>query len=235
MREFILIITLIPLFAFGQINDGKNIITVIGTANTEIEPNWILLSMTAKETESTKKESEIVKMENSFLGFINSLGLDSNDFFIDRYSANSKISYSSTSKLKMNKSYGLKIENIKLLDTIIIKCFDLGLDNIAINQIGHSNIDSIQNSVLKTALKSARIKADLIAKEMEINLGKVVSVDETFKMINNQSGSIDFNDYQLDNILSIGYGVQAKSRIGSSLNFQKIQVSKTVIVKYEIK
>lgn len=58
---------------------------------------------------------------------------------------------------------------------------------------------------------------------------------ETFRMINNQTGSNHFNDYQLEEMVVVGYGMQNKSRTGSSLSFQKIKLTKTVVVKYEIK
>lgn len=234
MRKIVLLLALIPIISFGQIINNEKVITVIGIADKEIEPDWIQLGMTAKETENTKKESDMVKMENSILDFILSLGLDSNSFSIDRYSANTKYSYSPTSKFKLNKSYRLKIENTSLLDTIIAKCFESGMDNIYVNQIGHSKIDSIQNTVLHDALISAKTKANLIAKTMDINLGKVISVNESFRLINNQPGSYQFNDYQLEDVVIVGYGAQSKARVGSSLSFQKIQLTKTVIVKYEI-
>ena len=233
MRTIFLLLTLFPIISFGQIN-YENLITVIGSADKEIEPDWVQLGMSAKETENSRKESETVNMENSILDFVVSLGLDSTSFSIDRYSANTKYTYSSSSKFKLEKSYKLKIEKTQLLDTIIAKCFDSGIDNIYVSQIGHSKIDSIQNVVLNEALLSAKTKAKLIATTMEVNLGKIKSVNESYRMINNQPGSYQFNDYQLEEMVVVGYGVQSKARIGSSLSFQKIQLTKTVIVKYEI-
>lgn len=233
MRTIFLLLTLFPIISFGQIN-YENLITVIGSADKEIEPDWVQLGMSAKETENSRKESETVNMENSILDFVVSLGLDSTSFSIDRYSANTKYTYSSSSKFKLEKSYKLKIEKTQLLDTIIAKCFDSGIDNIYVSQIGHSKIDSIQNVVLNEALLSAKTKAKLIATTMEVNLGKIKSVNESYRMINNQPGSYQFNDYQLEEMVVVGYGVQSKARIGSSLSFQKILLTKTVIVKYEI-
>lgn len=211
-----------------------NQITIIGTAEQEIEPDWILLGMTAKETENTKRESEVVTMENSILNFLTSIELEPDAFSIDRYSVNTKYSYSPYSKFKLSKSYKLKVENITLLDTIIAKCFEYGMDNIYVNQVGHSEIDSIQNLVLTNALVSAKDKGSLIAKTMEVKLGKVVSVDESYQLVNNQVGSYNYGDFRLEDVVVTGYGTSYKGRVGSSLSFQKIKVSKTVIVKYAI-
>jgi len=234
MKKILLLISLIPLISFGQITNNENIITVIGVADKDIEPDWIQLNMSAKETENTNKESDVVKMENSILSFITSLGINPSYFSIDRYSANTKYNFSKTTKFKLSKSYKLRIENTNLLDTIIAKCFDSGMDNINVNQIGHTRIDSLQNIVLQDALISAKIKANIIAKTMSVNLGKVISINETYHVTNNRPGSYQFNDYQLDETVVIGFGSGSNRRVGSSLSLSKIQLNKTVIVKYEI-
>lgn len=234
MKKIIFILAFIPMISFGQTTKTDNAITVVGIAEKEIEPDWLILGMSTKETENIKKKSEIVTMENSILSFIISLGLDSSSFSIDRYSANTKHSYSASSKYKLSKSYRLKIDDIALLDTIIAKCLESDMDNVYVNQIGHSQIDSIQNQVLVDALKSARLKADIISKTMGITLSKVISVNETYHVINNNIGSYQFDDYRLESVVVTAYGAQRKGRAGSSLSFQKIQLKKTVIVKYEI-
>lgn len=235
MKKLLFILLLIPLITFGQNTNNDNIITVVGVADKEIEPDWVQLNMSAKDTEDTNKQSDVVKMENSILSFITSLEIDPKSFSIDRYSANTKYSFSKATKFKLSKSYKLRIENTNLMDTIIAKCFDSGMDNMSVNKIGHSRIDSLQNLVLQDALISAKNKANIIAKTMGVNLGKVISVNETYQVTNNRSGLYQYDDYQLNEIVAIGYGAQSRTRVGSSLSLSKIQLNKTVIVKYEIK
>ncbi|NJK94843.1 MAG: SIMPL domain-containing protein [Bacteroidales bacterium] len=235
MKKLLLLFVWFPFFSFGQTINLENVITVIGISDKEIEPDWIELGMTAKETENIKKESETVIMENSILKFILSLGMDSGCFSVDRYSADTKYRYSSGSKVNLNKAYLLKVNNVKLLDTVIAKCFESGMDNLYVNQVGHSKIDSFQNILLQDALISAKLKALLIAKTMDVSLGKVISENETFYLGNNQPGLHQFNDYRLEEVTVNAYGIQNKARVGSSISFQKLKLAKTVIVKYEIK
>lgn len=231
MKYLILLLLILPSALFGQAD--SNTITVIGTAHREIEPDWITLGMSARETENTRKESDVVIMENVILDFLKSLGLSPKAFSVDRYSANTKYSYSPASKFKLSKSYILKIENVDLLDTIIAKCFDSGIDNIFVNQVGHSQIDSIQNLVLRDALISARGKAELISETTGVELGPVASVNESYHLINNQPGSYVYDDFRLNEVVVVGYG-SGRSRSGSSVSFQKITVNKTVVLKYNI-
>jgi len=73
MRKYLLLLTLIPLFSFGQVANNEKSITVIGISELEIEPDLITLSMTVRETENVKKESDIVVLENKFVSFLTSL------------------------------------------------------------------------------------------------------------------------------------------------------------------
>ena len=94
MKKLLFILLLIPLITFGQNTNNDNIITVVGVADKEIEPDWVQLNMSAKDTEDTNKQSDVVKMENSILSFITSFEIDPKSFSIDRYSANTKYSFS---------------------------------------------------------------------------------------------------------------------------------------------
>jgi uncharacterized protein YggE len=190
--------------------------------------------MMTRDTENLKKESDVVSMENSIFKFIASLGLDSSNFSIYEYTGNTMYYYSNSSKFKCTKSYSFKLTDISLLDTIINKCFEFGMDNISITQVGHSQSDSLQNLMLHNALKAAQIKAKIISETLGINLGQVISVNESYQIVNYQDSPFFYNDYELKDIVVAGYGVQDKSRIGSSVSLQKIQINKTVIVKYNI-
>jgi uncharacterized protein YggE len=235
MKNLLCLLTiLLPILANGQSMPSDKLITVIGTSYQEIEPDWVVIQMSAKETDNTTKGSDIVHMENEIITFITGLGMETSSFSIDKFSANTKYTYSSSSKFKVQKSYELKITDTRLLDTIIAKCFDAGMDNLYVGEIGHSKIDSVQNSVLLLALENAKNKAELIAESMGIEQLKIASVNETYKVVNYGPDRYVYDDFRLEEMTVIGYGTGNKTRVGSSLSLQKIEVNKTVIVTYEI-
>jgi len=234
MKKLICLLTvLLPFIAYGQYLPADKLITVIGTAHLEIEPDWVVLQMSAKDIDNTKNESDIVKMENTILKFIAGLGMEPSSFMIEKFSANTKYNSSASTKFRIQKSYELRINNVSLLDTIISGCFDAGMDNLYVGEIGHSKIDSIRDVVLKLSLDNAKNKAKLIAESMGIEKLKVASVNESYKVVNNETGRGADDYFYIEEIVSTGYGVNNKTRIGSSLNLQKIEVNKTVIVKYD--
>jgi uncharacterized protein YggE len=227
MKNLILLLLFIPILISGQSATAENQIIVTGTSEMEIEPDWVELSMTDRETENTRKESDVVFMEKTILIYLTSIGIDTSCFSIIRYSANTKYNSSSGSKFQMNKSYLLRVNNLKYLDKIIEKCLDAGMDNVQIKGAGHSQIDSYRNQLLQDALKNAQDKAVIIAKAMGVNLGKVIFVEENYypPQIVNLGSEFYAN--------AISYETR-QSRYSSSLGYQKIDLNKTVLVKFAI-
>jgi uncharacterized protein YggE len=231
MKKYLLLLTFLPLISFCQVTNEKSI-TVIGISEMDIEPDIITLSMTVKETENTKKESDIVNLENKIVKFLSSLGIDKSSFTVNRYSAREQIG----SKFKKDKSYNLTIPKPSLLDTIVAKCIEVGMDNLYVSKIDHSQIESLRNELLTKALSSAKLKAEIITKEMGISLGKVSMVNESFRLIGERQDNYNDAFYSLEDVVVTGYGVKRSSTVRSSstINLEKLHLSKTVIVKYEI-
>jgi uncharacterized protein len=236
MKKYFLLLALLPLFCFAQNPNPDNVITVIGISELEIEPDLITISMTARESENVKKESDLVLMENKILRFISGLGIKNENFIIDRYSANEKFAVSSGSKFKLFKSYKIIIPSASLLDTIVTKCFEAGMQNIYVSKIDHSQIDNLRNDLLAKALISAKEKAEIISKTMGISLGKVSMVNESYKLVSNRQDSYNNDLYALDEVVLMGYtsGYSKSTRTGSTITLEKLHLSKTVIVKYTI-
>jgi uncharacterized protein YggE len=231
MKKYLLLLTLIPLISFGQVTNEKTI-TVIGISEMEIEPDLITLSMTVRETENTKKESDIVNLENKIVKFLTSIGIDKSNFTVNRYAAREQIG----SKFKQDKAYNLIIPKPSLLDTIVAKCIEVGMDNLYVSKIDHSQIETLRNDLLAKALNAAKIKAEIIAKEMDISIGKVSMVNESYKIVGDRQDSYNNAFYSLEDVVVTGYGVRGVSpaRSSSTINIEKLHLSKTVIVKYEI-
>lgn len=235
MKKYLILIALIPLMIFGQTSNQDKLITVVGFADLEIEPDIIVLGMSAKETENSKKESSTVIMENNISQFLKSIGINPSNFTLDRFNANTQYSFTSATKFKLNKFYKITVDKVNLLDTIIVKCLEYGMDNIYVQRIDHSKIDSLQNVLLVSALKSAKNKAQIIADNINVKLGNASSVNESFKIVGNKNDYYNYlnNDFRLEDVV-IGYGYKSKSRIGSTISIEKLNLSKTIIVKFEI-
>ncbi len=231
MKKYLFLLALLPLISLGQTGNDKTI-TVIGISEMEIEPDIVTLTMSVKETESTKKESDIVNLENKIATFLTSLGIDRENFTVNRYSAREQVG----SKFRQDKSYSLTIPKPSLLDTIVTKCIEVGMDNLYVSKIDHLQIESLRNDLLSKALKAAKIKAEIIAKEMEISLGKALMVNESYRLVGENEDNYNNAFYALEEVVVTGFGSgrSGPARSSSSISLEKLHLSKTVIVKYGI-
>lgn len=236
MKKLLILAAFIPCIAFGQLNSNDKFITVVGIAEMEIEPDIITLSMILNETESTKKESPSGLKESQIIKFITSLGIKRENFSIKRYYASEQFALSSSTKFRQMKNYELTIPKASLLDTIVTKCFEVGMDNISVYKIDHSKIDSLRNSLLPLALNSAKNKAESIAKNIGVSLGKVINVNESYQLVNNRQDYYNDQVFAFNEVALIGYGsgVRSSPRIGNSISFEKIHLSKTIVIRFEI-
>jgi len=227
---------LFPIFAFAQTNVVDKSITVIGISELEIEPDLITLSMSLKETENIKKESDIVTLENRLTIFLSTLGIPKDNFTIDRFNAREQISLTGSSKFKLSKVYKLIIPSASLLDTIVTKCFELGLENVYVSKIDHSKIDSLKNDLLSKAVSSAKTKAEIIASNLGVSLGKVSMVNESYNIVGDRSDLYYDRPFNMAEAVVTGYGSTKynSTRNSSTINLEKLHLSKTVIAKFEI-
>jgi uncharacterized protein YggE len=239
MKKYFLLLALFPIFALAQTSEKDNSITVIGISELEIEPDLITLSMSIKETENVKKESDVVTLENKFIKFLSSLQIPKDNFTIDRFYAREQVSLTGSSKFKQSKVYKLIIPSALLLDTIVTKCFELGLENVYVAKIDHSKIDSLKNDLLSKAIQSAKSKAEIIASNMGVNLGKVTMVNESYKLVADRSDLYYDRPFAMEEVVVTGYGSGTSrynsQRNSSTINLEKLHLSKSVIAKFEIK
>ena len=69
------------------------------------------------------------------------------------------------------------------MDKIIKSCFEAGIEDAYVKSVGHSKMDSIQMKILQKALSHAKEKAMLISQTLDIELGDLISVNETYHLI----------------------------------------------------
>ncbi len=229
MKNLIILCLLVPMLSFAQNPVNEKLIIVSGYAETEVEPDVVILSMSQKETENLKDESSVVKAENDISRFLTAIGINKEYFTVDKYNVNSKINFIS-SRLKVNKSYKIILKKINLMDTVVGKCMEVGMQNLYVAKTEYSKSDSLQNDLLIRATKAAQRKAETIAKTLNLNQINLFNFLETNP--NNGMGNF-YSNQQLDEVAVVGYGTQSKSRAGSSLTLSKLFLSKTISARFE--
>jgi uncharacterized protein YggE len=234
MKHRLLLLTLSVLCTFGiNAQSNERYILVRGIAEREIEPNIIELSVLITSTESTKSEGEIKKKEADLIELLKCMNIDQSSISMDAYSAYKYygINFSKTTKFNLNRAYKITISKVELLDTLIPKLFEIGINNVNIISIDHTDIEKYKLELTDLALENAKNKAQRISDQMNVKISKTIFISEIQTNKNEQFESPYLNDQLLTGYAS---GMQIRGYAGNQIALKKIKLRKLIDVKFEI-
>lgn len=237
MKKIILIVfTVLTLNSFSQTGEknfiDQNYIEVTGKAEMEIVPNEIYLKIIVSEKD-LKGKQELPEIEKSMIEKLSKIGIDvSKQFTIRDMASNFQKYWLKGSEINSEKEYQLMVENAKIAGQVIRELESLGLSNISIEKIEHSEIQKFRTEVKIMAMKAAKEKAISLTKAIDQNIGKAIYIQE----INNQV----YNARQgqvagLSNIVVGGYGYTDNSKMEQpDIEFEKIKLEYSILARFEI-
>ncbi len=233
MKRLIFILSFIPLLTFGQ-NSTQRFISVRGESEINIVPDKIELTITFSETENVKKENELQQKEAELIKLLKSFSIDLKKLTIDNFAANRYGYYSSSSsKVKMSKVFKLQLDNIAIVDSLIIKLFQTGANNVAVTNLQSDKLEETKLEATKIALDKATKKAEIMASHLNCSIGQILEISEFRPQIQTM---MDKGEYFLQSKTVTAYGVnRVYDNEGEDIGIRKIRVIYIVDVKYEIK
>src|SRR5687767_9496961 len=180
-------VTLFLLFAgaigaLAQTSTPKpKTIQVIGTAEIEIVPDEIFMSIKVKEymNKETKKKVQIEDLEKGLVNYLTTVvKMDVKDIKYDDMSAYIAYTRKKNKDEFISKLYDVKVKNAKQVYQIYSVMDSLGIRDADIVRYSHSKMDEYKKQVKIDAIKSAQSKATYLLDAVGAKVGKVVSVHE---------------------------------------------------------
>ena len=179
-------LSLFAVTAFSQNVDTRHKIEVTGSAETEVTPDIIYISISLKEyfkDNNNRKKVEIEDLESQLQSAVIKAGIPKENFTINNIS--SYTDYWNRKKdpaFLASKQYRIKVSDLTKLNDILSAVDPKG--------IAYSNIDGYDYSKMESLKKELKIKALLAAKEKALYLtaalgqkvGKAMEIQE----INNE-------------------------------------------------
>jgi len=231
MKQLILALSLLPLLTFGQIN-GQRFISVRGESEIDIVPDRIELTITFSETENVKKENELQQKEAELIKLVKNFSIDLKKLSIDNFVANRNGYYNSSNKVRMSKVFKLQLDKIEIVDSLIIKLFEIGANNVAITNLHSNRLEEMKLESTKIALDKAKKKAEVMSEHSGYSIGQILEISE----YSPQSQAMDKDDYYLQSKTVAAYGVnRTVDYEGEDIGIRKIRIRYVVDVKYELK
>jgi len=175
-------VALFSISAMAQQVDLRKKISVSGSAELEVTPDIIYLSISLKEylkDNNSKKKVEITTLENQLFAAVQKAGLDKENLTINNLS-----SYNYATEKKKNpdflasKQYRLKVTDLNKWNEIIGSVDAKGIAYTNVESYDYSKIETVKKDLKIKALQAAKAKATYLVEALGDKLGSVIDIQE---------------------------------------------------------
>lgn len=230
-RLLIAVLFLLPsLYTFGQ--EGKNFIDqnyieVTGVGELEVTPNEIYLEITIREQDNKAKES-LEELEKKMLKKLEELGIDTKEQLSVLEFASDFKSRIFGQNIYTSKSYELKLKESRQVPKVFIELESIGISNIQITKVDHSEIDQFKKEVKIEAIKNAKEKAGYLMEAIGQEAGRALYVQEF------NYGVFPYAQEARYDMAASRVKVRGAAGDVPDLEFEKIKLKHQVLVRFEI-
>jgi uncharacterized protein YggE len=235
MKKLILTAVLFfPILLFAQTGEknfiDQNYIEVTGKAELEVVPDMIYIHIVVNEKDNSGK-TPIEELEKKMKTKLQELGIDiSKDLAVEDLESNFKYYLLFKPDVMISKEFQLMVRDAKIAGSVFIELKKLGISNLSIAKLDHSKMEELKKEVKVKAIKAAKTKAELLTQAIGQNIGRAIYIQE-----------IEYGDYQpmmmntRMNKMSVMDLANTSEPSEPSVDFQKIKLSSTIAVKFELK
>jgi len=225
-------VALFSISAMAQQVDLRKKISVSGTAETEVTPDIIYISISLKEylkDGNSKKKVEINDLETQLYNAIQSAGISKENLTISNLSG-----YNTAAEKKKNpdflvsKQYRLKVTDLNKWNTIIGAVDAKGVAYTNIDSYDYSKIETLKKELKIKALQAAKAKATYLVEALGNQLGSVIDIQE----INNETFPQPVYRTNMMMARSVAADAAAPS---AEIDFKQIKLSYVMNTVFEIK
>lgn len=154
-------------------------IEVSGSADTLVTPNEIYIRIIISEKDTRDKVSIEESEEKMFLA-LKEIGVDTEKALTTSdMSSNFKFYLLKNKDIIKTKKYSLKVSDATEASRVFLKLEEIGISNVAIERVDHSDIKRFKNIVRTNAILNAKEKAGFLTKPLNQNVGAAIHITET--------------------------------------------------------
>ncbi len=213
-------------------------IEVSGSAETEVTPDEVYITIALKEyftDKSNKTKVEIENLEKQLQQAIKDAGIAKDNFQIENiYGGTTHWWYNKKDKptdILESKRYVLKVSELSKIDNIVSKVDGKGIETINISRYSHSKMSEFRKELKIKALQAAKEKAGYLLQSIGEQVGGVLEIRE----VSDNEGSYPvYKPRYMSNVASqvrMEYEGDGNSEIG----FRKIKIRYEIQAVFAIK
>ena len=216
----------VTLTTFAQTPDLRRKIEVTGSAEQEVTPDIIYVSISLKEYLNGKNKVDITTLEKQLQKAATDAGIAKEDFTISNINSyNYIIKKKSDPNFLASKQYRIKMRDLNAINVILSKIDDKGIQSTAVDSYDYSKIAELRRDLKIKALQAAREKATYLLNSIGEKLGGAIDIQDIDNEPMNQPVryNMAFKSVQAD-----GAAEQ------SDVDFKKIKLNYQVRAVFEI-
>ena len=217
---------ILPLAVSAQdVFKGEHFIEVTGTAQQEIDPNEIYVTIRLREFEENKKVTSLEKIDKDFFDALKDANIDRKR--VELADAGSKLGNLGKKEKDAfrEKTYQLKLTSGAELEKLVEKLDPVKVDLFNVIRVTHSDLDKLKMDLKVKALQVAKLKAETLLKGIGAEVGKPLMVRE-------------LEVYEpLNQVMRVSYKTVADEAAPAEdpIAFKKIKLQAQVTAQFEIK
>lgn len=228
-----MVFLLTTILTYGQNsssnNNGQPYIEVTGTAEQEIIPDEIYISIIIHERYENKIKITIEEQEEKLKEAIKAVGIELSNLFLSDANADYVRVTWRKKEVMTKKDYSLKVSDATFLGKVFEKLEDLKINDAYISKVSHSKMDSLKREIRILAIKAAKEKADYLLKIIGEQTGKALVVTENDNPnMPQRHPNMAVNTVAGLDSRSVGIPVY-------QIQFEKIKLTASIYVKFAIK
>ncbi len=228
IRIAIFVFTLFSI-SYGQ-DSLKNSITTFGTVQLNIPADYAQVSFIINANGSTLREAvdKAKKVVQSITTDLFEMGLSKNSIstthFYSGENFGGKSFFTSKNDYKTEITTFVRVDSLDILEDVVLKISDHKPDEISDISFQLNNPENYKMKAINEAIKKAKQKAIILAKEMDVEIDKPIKIKELFV---SQEANYNFRG-QRTNHLNAVYMVDGVDQLGQSIYSEKIKVEAQV-------
>jgi len=215
----------------GSQPESKPHIDVTGTAEMEVVPDQIYVSICIKERYEGRDKITVESQEEKLKAALKELNIPLENFTLSDANADYVKVKLGKKDVIAKKDYNLKLSDATQLGKVFEQLEKLQITEAYISKVDHSKMDEFRKETRKKAVKAAQEKAEymLLALFPAQQPGKPLIVEEV--------PYADYNNYNLRNSYTsnFSYSESSYDKGSDEIGFKKLTIKATVFIRFEIK
>lgn len=234
MKKILLLATFFTsITAFSQ---EKNFIDqpyleVQGKADTLITPNRIHIDVLISEKD-TKGKKSVEELESEMLVKLKSLGIDTEkNVTMQDMMSNYKKFFLKQTDIQKAKSYSILVYDAKTTAKVFIGLEEVGLSNVFIDKLEHSDEKKLQLLMNTKAMENAKGNALSFTKPLGQKVGKALLINQNKNIA--YRGSADQLRIRGAALHEVAYKMKSQD-YNENIEFEKISIASDVITRFAL-